>query len=195
MSLNEYQIEIFWKKRVSEILSGHIYNDNKESVKSEFISSIINEHLLSNEKVLHYGCGNGQYNEIFKNYIGVDINEEYINYCKKQFKNKLFSLITLYQTLYDLTIDSFFSSECLQYNDDDSIDMIVESLPGNIKTFYIYETSNIENGITTKRTTEDYYNLFSKQYKLNIIESKKHIVTGETQNDEFTLSIFKRIEQ
>lgn len=189
MSLNEYQIELFWKKRVDEILKGQMYYDNKTPIKTDFIKSLLPIETLLTEQVLHYGCGiHGDYNELFKHYMGVDINDHVINYCSKHYKNKYFNKITLYQTLYDITIDTFFSSECLQHNDDESIDLIVESLSGNIKTFYIYETSSIELNMTKKRSTQDYFNLFSKQFKLDIVDSKTHIVSG----DEFTMSIFKR---
>lgn len=191
MCLNEFQIELFWKQKIELLFeSKNIYSNSSYFDRINFIKPILDKHILTGEKILDYGCGLGEFNEQFKHYVGVDINERSIKYCKHAWPNKQFSLITLYQQIKDLSIDTFFSSECLQYNDDESVEMIIDSLPNNIKNFYIYETSNIDNYVTKKRSSINYHFLFSKRFRLTVAESRSHMIKG----NEYTLTIFKKID-
>lgn len=199
--LSESRIRIFWKLKTDQLFSelfdfedgeykeiSSLQNDI-HNTKWEFLKEKMLPIITSNNMILDYGCGFGKYSKYFKRYLGVDINERVIEYCVRKYPKSQFSKIELYQPLYALNTNIFFSSECLQYNDDESILKILSSLPFTINSMYIYEMSksDIPSDIITLRSSRDYYNLINENLKVRKAEEFVHCIN----NKEYRLTILE----
>jgi SAM-dependent methyltransferase len=83
MSIKDYIFDIPW-----------IFIKLRAILQSDFKieKSIIQEHIPKNANVLDFGCGTGQYSELFEDnkYAGVDVPGPHISYAKRRFPKKTF---------------------------------------------------------------------------------------------------------
>lgn len=81
------------KKRSNKVAWG----DDKSRLKNY---NLVSDFIKNGDSLLDYGCGIGDFTRHLKNkkieisdYLGVDINENYIDLAKKTYKNKKFQII------------------------------------------------------------------------------------------------------
>lgn len=83
MSIKDYIFDIPW-----------IFIKLRAILQSGFKTekAIIRERIPKNASVLDFGCGTGQYSELFESskYVGVDVPGPHLNYAKRQFPKKTF---------------------------------------------------------------------------------------------------------
>ena len=98
-----------------------ISNDFSERAAiTKIIQTIIETYgkpIFDGKRVLDYGCGAGRFVKMFRKasyYIGVDIVESNIEYCKKKYPNEYFYLINRAQPILP-DVDVIFTSTVIQH--------------------------------------------------------------------------------
>ncbi len=88
-------------------------------VHNNFIKekNILKKELDIKKKTLDFGCGIGQYSYLFDDYLGVDINEDNINFAKRKF-HKNFKLISNISDVKNIKFYQIFSSMVIHHISD-----------------------------------------------------------------------------
>ena len=151
--------------------------------------------IKSDDTVLDLGCGVGHLINFLKkqnfdtvnNYVGLDINQKYINHAKKLYPNHTFFTGEIFDISdnFDYVVGSGVFTVGMSINE------IIEAIK------YAYELSN--KGVAFNFLTKDYiddseFNSFVPEELHNQIKkyfNKTNLVTGYLNNEDFTIYIYK----
>ncbi|MAG47616.1 hypothetical protein CL617_03345 [archaeon] len=82
----------------SIFVNSNIFNSFRNLIHSNFRDekNAVKRNLNTNIKTLDFGCGAGQFSPLFysKEYYGVDVDEKYIDFCKKKRKGNFSQIPT-----------------------------------------------------------------------------------------------------
>jgi len=91
----DYAKQLLEKTKNDYNLIAEDFSRTRESIWGE-IRFLLDDYLVSGEKVLDLGCGNGRYFPVFKekrvDYSGIDNSERLINLAKKKYSDGKFQL-------------------------------------------------------------------------------------------------------
>ena len=150
---------------------------------------------IDEELVLDFGCGIGRIYEALKpkNYIGVDISENYLKKFKEKYPN--IKTIKINNGLpNDQIFDVVISYSVFTHMKNSQIEVYIEKLANQLKTggkfvVSIFDMDVIERANWTK-VCKDYFIYLAKRYNLEFIKSLK---VPEQGGDEQTLMLFNKI--
>ena len=196
-------VKEYWDNRYSkqgELTTGYIghnaeQNEQCYQERKGFIMPIVDKYI-GNKTVLDYGCGVGQYFEVFRpynvghlsnGYIGYDINEWAIRYCIDKYLDD----VTLFNTDFvldePLSCEVLFTATVLQHNTDTEVDRILSRYQ-DAETFMLYEFTGVTNAPhMAERSVNDYAKLVARSANKKLIEEHTHNVHGE----QHSLMIFQ----
>lgn len=89
----------FWKERIEK--AKHSREHNSVYITSDgdwnYLNNVHKEILsrFNHLKVLDAGCGYGRWSELFKDYVGVDFSEDFIDLAKSKYPDKTFLVADL----------------------------------------------------------------------------------------------------
>jgi len=135
--------------------------------------------------LLDVGCGTGKYAKLFsKNYYGVDINEDYINYAKGNYNGNFDTMDATDLRFSDNTFDFIFNVSLFHHLSDESIKtainemkrvcknngkiLIIDAVFPSKKNFLGYLLFKLDRGKHTRKL-KDLNNLLSR-YNLKLIQ-------------------------
>ena len=87
--LNKIINKIFQNTAIFDYFRRFVHSNYKKE------KNILTKELNLNKSTLDFGCGIGQYSTLFKNYLGIDIEEDNIKYAKKNYNRKFLKIESL----------------------------------------------------------------------------------------------------
>ena len=193
--LREEQVRKYWEQRATEHGAQAVGFSNKpldfQLKMCEERKKFIFPHCPRSLRTLDFGCGTGNFADCFESYLGMDINETFLSFAKKTHPEKNFILleqpIPSEKTVLSFQPELFFSATVLQHNSDELVEKIFKSIAqiGREITFSLYENSQVKTGHVKGRTSEEYLELFDKDFKVLTFRSFSHYV----HNEEHSLTL------